>query len=272
MTYSSAAPGLRRLGVWIALALASAGVVGCATGDKRQTCASHCPSAQPSAADAPDASADVAASPDAVSEDAAAEERVAVPPGPDGALFDGATLAGWRILRDKGYTSPGRVHVQDGTIRLETGRMQTGIAWNGDFPRDDYEVSLEAMRVAGYDFFCGMTFPVGDEPCTLIIGGWGGSVVGLSNVDHMHAAENVTTTGRSFETGRWYRIRLRVTPQRISAWIDNDLVIDLLRADHRFSVWWEQESAVPLGIGTWDTAAALRNIRLTRLSPDAVRQ
>ena len=57
-----------------------------------------------------------------------------------------------------------------------------------DFPREDYEVSLEARRLEGTDFFCGLTFPVGKEPCTLIIGGWGGTTVGLSNVDDYSAA------------------------------------------------------------------------------------
>ena len=37
----------------------------------------------------------------------------------------------------------------------------------------DYELRLEAKRVEGGDFFCGLTFPVGKEYCTLILGGWG---------------------------------------------------------------------------------------------------
>ena len=57
----------------------------------------------------------------------------------------------------------------------------------------DYEVTLEAMRVDGNDFFCGMTFPAGKDPCTLIVGGWGGTVVGLSSINGMDASENETT-------------------------------------------------------------------------------
>ena len=53
----------------------------------------------------------------------------------------------------------------------------TGVTYQGQFPKTDYEVSLEAMRVDGVDFFCGMTFPVRSEFCTLIVGGWGGEVV-----------------------------------------------------------------------------------------------
>jgi len=182
-----------------------------------------------------------------------------------GALFDGRTLAGWKVLRDGPFEGTGAVRVENGAILLERGRLQTGITWTGEFPREEYEVSLEAMRVEGSDFFCGMTFPVGNEPCTLIVGGWGGTVVGLSNVDDQHAAENQTTRGMTFENGRWYSIQLRVTAERIEAWIGGSRVIDLERAGHRFSVWWEQERVRPFGVSTYDTTGALRNIRVRRL-------
>lgn len=182
-------------------------------------------------------------------------------------LFDGRTLGRFEPLGVGAFSRPGEVRVQNGTIVLERGQLQTGIAWKGEFPRDNYEVRLEAMRTDGGDFFCGMTFPVGDEPCTLIVGGWGGTVVGLSNVNDMHAAENETTQGKHFDNGRWYAIRLRVTPERIEAWIDQEQVIDLERAGKRFSVWYEQEPVRPFGFATWDTAAALRNIQLRRLGP-----
>jgi hypothetical protein len=189
-----------------------------------------------------------------------------VPPGQWMSLFDGRSLNGWRALTDKAFEHHGEVRVENGTIILERGKLQTGVGWAGEFPRDNYEVSLEAMRIDGYDFFCGMTFPVGDSPCTLIVGGWGGTVVGLSNVDGMAAAENMTTSSKSFEENRWYSIRLRVTPLKIEAWIDDERLIEMEREDHKFSVWWEQEPARPFGVANWDTGSALRNIRLRRLA------
>ena len=57
------------------------------------------------------------------------------------------------------------------------------MTWTKDFPKTDNELSLEAMRADGTDFSCGLTFPVGSSPCTLIVGGGGGSVVGLSSLD-----------------------------------------------------------------------------------------
>lgn len=179
------------------------------------------------------------------------------------ALFNGTDLTGWRETPDYNDSGIPNVSVADGCIVLDHGAPQTGITWNGAFPRSGYEVTLEAKRVGGSDFFCGMTFPVGDEYCTLIVGGWGGMVVGLSNVDDLSAVENETTLGMRFEENRWYRIRLAVARDAIRAWIDGEMLIDLPRAGHRFGVWEEQEPARPFGINTWYTAASLRNLRLS---------
>ncbi len=102
----------------------------------------------------------------------------------------------------------------------------TGVTWKKAFPRSDYEVSLDAKRIAGTDFFCGMTFPVGKNFCSLIIGGWGGGTVGLSSIDGKDASENETTSIRNFETNRWYHIRLVVTEEFIRAWVDSAKVVD----------------------------------------------
>src|SRR5881628_3209780 len=68
-------------------------------------------------------------------------------------LFDGKSLAGWKITDFAGH---GEVRVKDGKILLQTGVM-TGITWTNDLFRTNYEISLEAMRVEGNDFFCGLT-------------------------------------------------------------------------------------------------------------------
>jgi len=181
-------------------------------------------------------------------------------------LFNGEDIAGWKIVETGDFQFHGKVHVEDGKIVLEKGDPMTGIAWTGEFPKSDYEISLEAMRVSGYDFFCGMTFSVGESWCTLIVGGWGGMVVGLSNIDDLNASENLSTRGMSFELGRWYRIRLRVTEAKIEVWIADEKVIDIARAGHKFSVWEEQNPIRPFGIASWNTGAALRNITLRRLA------
>ncbi|NQT82412.1 DUF1080 domain-containing protein [bacterium] len=180
-------------------------------------------------------------------------------------LFNGKDLTGWKIADEGDFEWHGKVYVKDNRIFLDPGSMMTGIRWTRDFPTSNYEVSAEAMRVSGYDFFCGMTFPVGKSWCTLITGGWGGMVVGLSNVDDLNASENETSSGMDFDSGRWYQIRVRVTDAKIQVWIDEDKIIDLPRKGHKFGVWEEQQPLRPFGIATWDTGGALRNITLRRL-------
>lgn len=176
-------------------------------------------------------------------------------------LFDGKTLTGWKVTD---FAGKGEVQVKDGTIFLGMGYM-TGITRTSPVPRMNYELSLEAMRVEGSDFFCGLTFPVGEASCSLIVGGWGGSLVGLSSLDDLDASSNETTRFINFENRRWYRIRLRVQPSRIQAWIDEDKVVDVDTTGRKVSIRWEMEDSKPLGIATWSTAAALRNLQIRKL-------
>ena len=177
-------------------------------------------------------------------------------------LFDGKSLDGWEITN---FGPQGPVYVSGGEIILGMGDGCTGITWKKAFPRTNYEVSLDAKRVAGNDFFCGLTFPVGKSPCSLIIGGWGGATVGLSNINGKDAAENETTSIRNFDKNRWYHIRLTVTDNFIKSWIDSTIVIDFAIGDKKLSIRPEVELSRPFGIASWNTTSALRNIRLQRM-------
>jgi len=156
------------------------------------------------------------------------------------------------------------VKVEGGRILLGSGYM-TGITWTNELPHLNYEVSLDAMRVEGSDFFCGLTFPVDQSSCSLIACGWGGSVVGLSSLDYADAASNETTHFVDFQNGRWYHIRVRVEPDRIQAWIDDERLIDVKTTGRKISILSECEPSVPLGVATYSTTAALRNLKLRRL-------
>jgi len=184
----------------------------------------------------------------------------ATPPGAQ-QLFDGKTLAGWRI---SDFAGKGPVRVEDRKLILEMGTM-TGVTYTNPIPTMNYEITLDAMRVEGNDFFCGLTFPVGNDPCSLIVGGWGGGVVGLSSLDGQDASSNETTQYLNFEKGRWYHIRLRVVPNKIEAWIDNDKVVDADTTDRKISIRIEVEESRPLGVATWSTTAALSNIQIRKL-------
>ena len=180
-------------------------------------------------------------------------------------FVDDKDLAQWRVIAKNDFEKHGKVFAKDGELILEQGQPATGVAWSGEPPRMNYEVTLEAKRVAGDDFFCGLTFPIDKSYCTLIVGGWGGSVTGLSNIDNFPAVENETTGYTDFKPNRWYRIRLRVTPEKIEAWIDDDRFVNVETKDKKFSIWWEQEPVRPLGIASWNTTAVIRKLRVKRL-------
>jgi Domain of Unknown Function (DUF1080) len=180
-------------------------------------------------------------------------------------LFDGKTLEGWKITK---FGGEGQVTVEDGRIVLGFGSDMTGIHTERKLPKINYEVELEAMRVDGSDFFCAFTFPVKDDPCSLIVGGWGGGVCGLSSLDRLDASENETTTYREFKNGQWYKIRLRVMDGRILAWIDDKEIVDVDTTNRRISIRYEVEPSRPFGFATWQTTGALRNIRIRELSEE----
>lgn len=185
-------------------------------------------------------------------------------------LFDGRTLAGWV---QSGFEAEGPVRVEKpfrggpAAIVIQRGTTLSGVTSTrgAALPRMNYEIALEAMRLEGGDFFCGLTFPVGRAACTFVAGGWGGTVVGISNVDRLGAAENETHREREFDDGRWYRIRIQVTEERIAAWIDDTPVVDLKHAGRTLSLRpGDIQKALPLGISTYMTTAAVRDIRLRR--------
>lgn len=183
-------------------------------------------------------------------------------------LFDGKTLNGWKPTP---FGGEGKVEVKDGTIVMGIGNMMTGITCTAEVPRDNYEITLEGKRLEGNDFFCTTTFPVGKDPCTLVMGGWGGTVVGLSNVDYYDASDNATTKFVDFKNDRWYKVRIRVSQPKIEAWIDGEKMVDQPREGHKFGIRWEVELSQPLGVSTWATAGAVRNIRIRRLKPEEIK-
>ncbi len=144
---------------------------------------------------------------------------------------------------------------------MEVGNPFTGLNRTGNIPRINYEVSLDALRLSGSDFFCGLTLPSGDSCFSLIVGGWGGSLVGISSLDGRDASENETTQTMDFENGRWYRIRLRVTEHRIEAWINDEKRINVATNDKRISVRpGDIELSQPFGLCCWETTAAFRQL------------
>ena len=182
-------------------------------------------------------------------------------------MFDGKTLEGWEVLT---FGGDGEVSLEDGTIVLGMGNPMTGIKYTGKMPTTNYEVALEGKRAEGIDFFATTTFPVGKECCSLVTGGWAGTVVGISCVDYYDAADNITSRFMSFKDNQWYKIRIRVSDPKIECWINDDKMVDLPRKGHKFNVRMEVDLCKPFGISSYVTKGVVRNIRIRCLKPEEV--
>lgn len=179
-------------------------------------------------------------------------------------LFDGKTLTGWKSAN---FGGEGEVLIKDSAIVMEAGNNMTGATYTkGDFPKMNYEVSLQGKRLKGNDFFCTTTFPVGDSFCSLVMGGWGGTIVGLSSLDFFDASENPTTKFIDFKKDQWYTVRIRVTQERIQAWIDDKSVVDVSTKGKKISIRAECDLCKPFGIATWRTTGAVRDIKVRTLT------
>jgi hypothetical protein len=179
------------------------------------------------------------------------------------ALFDGKTLTGWK---PSGFAGQGEPEVKDERIVLPVGEGLTGVTYAGDdLPKVNYEVEVVARRAEGHDFFCGLTVPVNETHASLIVGGWGGAVVGVSCIDGEDAAHNDTTQYMKFETGTWYRVRIRVLPEKIQAWVDDKRLVDAPTKGKKVDIRVGTEEARPLGLATWQTTAEISSVRIRKV-------
>lgn len=174
-------------------------------------------------------------------------------------LLPGKKLGAWQVTD---YGGQGDVAWDGKQLVLEAGNPMTGINYTKkDFPTENYEIRFKAQRVEGSDFFCCLTFPVGDEFCSFVAGGWGGGTTGLSSVNGSDASENETSQYQTFESGKWYAIRLVVDDKKVSVWIDDEQCVDLEREYAKFSTRIEVFIAEPLGLCSFMTKAAFEDIK-----------
>lgn len=201
----------------------------------------------------------------------------------------------WVSLTDHWVASEfggeGDVTIKDGLIKMEYGDPLTGVHWTGPFveekktaevapkqpktpalsdqskplPRDNYEVRWESRRDKGYDFMCAFTFPVADKHASLVMGGWGGGITGISSIDGNDASDNETTMFKAFENDQWYKARVRVETKQITVWIDGTLMFEQPREDHEFDIRFEMDPCTPLGIANFECDSSFRNIQIRPL-------
>lgn len=185
-------------------------------------------------------------------------------------LFNEKDLKSWKVTN---FGGEGKVSVgEDGILTIREGVDLSGITTTRkDLPTSGYEVEFEAQRAEGTDFFVGYTFPVGEDACSLILGGWGGGVCGISSLDLMDASENETTQYRDFAQGKWYKVRIRVTDSHIKAWLGKWTLANVERRLHDIDVRFEMEASKPMGFATYQTVGKIRNARIRNLTADEIK-
>lgn len=177
-------------------------------------------------------------------------------------LFDGRHAG-----RDLGaftatdFGGQGDVAVRDGRLCLGIGSPLTGVTWTGPAPSGAYEMELVGRRDDGIDFWCGLTFPVGDAHLTLVLGGWGGSLCGLSSLDGNDAAHNDTRVLRSFADGVDHRVHLTVRPERVEVIVDEQPLLAADLRGHTIGLRPEVLLSRPLGVASFTTAASFAQWR-----------
>lgn len=194
-----------------------------------------------------------------------ADSAAAAPAAAEGqSLFDGKTLNGWK---NSDFGANGEIKVEDGAIFIGMGEPLSGITLASEpTVRMNYEISLDAMKLTGDDFFCALTVPVGKACGTWVLGGWGGALVGFSSIEDLDASENQTTQFRKFDKNKWFHLRLKVTEKKIEGWIDEEKWLDADIDGKKVSMRpGEIEASQPLGIATFHTSSSFKNIVLRKL-------
>ena len=187
-------------------------------------------------------------------------------------LFDGKTLGQWKTAAFARTPGP---WVEGGAIVLTAGQPLTGVTWTGAFPATGYELRFEARRLVGGDFFASVTFPAGGQQQygTWVLGGWGGDIVGISSIDGWDASDNETRSYFNFENARWYKFRLQVTEERISAWIDDERVVNVEVRGRVVSLRpGDIKLSAPLGFSSYNTTGVVRGIEYRLVAPQGVRK
>lgn len=184
-------------------------------------------------------------------------------------LFSPALIQKWEEAK---MIQGGGIVREDGGFTLKDGAPMTGIvfpSWLKDgMPIADYAIYYEAMRESGGDFFGSVTFPVRDEKTfvTFVLGGWGGSQVGISCIDGYDASENTTGSSQRFENGKWYRVRIEVRAKELRVLLDGRPIIQTNIAGRDLGLRaGEIDRCVPFGFATYGTTGRVRSCVVEKL-------
>lgn len=184
------------------------------------------------------------------------------------ALLEGDAAKLWQPA---GIPDEVPMSLKDEVLTLPAGQPMTGAKWTGwteQLPGIGYAIEYEAMRVEGEDIFGMVTFPVGSHQshATFVLGGWGGTVTGISSIDFKDANENQTRAEQRFENGRWYKVRIEVRPEDLRAWVEGRLVVNATIKGKKVGLRpGFIDHCLPFGFASYGTTGKIRRVVLEAL-------
>ncbi len=160
------------------------------------------------------------------------------------------------------------VQVVDGVLVMAPGRAMTGITTTRqDLPTTNYELSYQAKRITGSDFFAAATFPVGKSFVTLHqrrLGRQRHRNLQLEQLGRFGKARRTPSSNTKAKI--WYKFRVRVSDQTIVCQVDDKQIIDLDYRGLQLGTRIETRPNQPLGFATYESTGALRNIEIRPLT------
>ena len=91
-------------------------------------------------------------------------------------------------------------------------------------------------------------------------------MVGMSSINGDDASENETTKFIKFDTGKWYKVRARVTSGKIEAWVDDEKIVNVETEGKKIDMRpGEIELSAPFGLATFRTRGAFKEIKLRKI-------
>lgn len=144
--------------------------------------------------------------------------------------------AGKTVFESKqgeGLTSTGGKWTVDGGSIRQTSNEEPSRTIGGTSFGDTYSVSVKARKNVGAEGFL-LNFGVASDGDWIWwnVGGWGNSEHGIE-LSRDGGKEVVSRVRGRIETGRWYDLRVDVTPESIKCYLDGQFIQEAKRPSHR---------------------------------------
>ncbi len=167
----------------------------------------------------------------------------------------------WNPSFEQGVGGGGRYWVASGSQIRQLGGGSGVVKTFGQAGWSNYEVSLDAKKISGQEGFLILFYDRNAKHFLwLNLGGWRDTQDAIQRSRGNNIPGVVVSQPTiHIKTGVWYHIRLRCHGPHVQAWVNGKKVFDQsLHGGSKFQG--------KVGIGTWQTQAAFKHIRITTIA------